>query len=114
MATSSNHGGRQIDRVPSAVAALPTVAAAVAGRAQVIPDGGVRRGTDIAIARCLGADACMIGRPFLWGLAAVGEAGVTRALDILRDELDIAMALLGVTSMDGFSAERLWRSHIAG
>lgn len=110
----SNHGGRQIDRVPSAVAALPAVAAAVAGRAQVILDGGVRRGTDIAIARCLGADACMIGRPFLWGLAAAGEAGVTRALDILRDELDIAMALLGVTSMDGFSPERLWRGRIAG
>ncbi len=109
----SNHGGRQLDRVPSAIAALPAIAAAVAGRAQIILDGGVRRGTDIAIARCLGADACMIGRPFLWGLAAAGEAGVTRALDILRDELDIAMALLGVTSMDAFSAGHLWRSETA-
>ncbi|WP_454684144.1 alpha-hydroxy acid oxidase [Ancylobacter moscoviensis] len=109
----SNHGGRQLDRVPSAIAALPAIAAAVAGRTQVILDGGVRRGTDIAIARCLGADACMIGRPFLWGLAAAGEAGVTRALDILRDELDIAMALLGVTSMDAFSAGHLWHNETA-
>lgn len=109
----SNHGGRQLDRVPSAIAALPAIAAAVAGRTQIILDGGVRRGTDIAIARCLGADACMIGRPFLWGLAAAGEAGVTRALDILRDELDIAMALLGVTSMDAFSAGHLWRNETA-
>ncbi|CAA0101042.1 (S)-mandelate dehydrogenase [Starkeya nomas] len=109
----SNHGGRQLDRVPSAIAALPAIAAAVAGRTQIILDGGVRRGIDIAIARCLGADACMIGRPFLWGLAAAGEAGVTRALDILRDELDIAMALLGVTSMDAFSAGHLWRNETA-
>ncbi|WP_035484597.1 alpha-hydroxy acid oxidase [Geminicoccus roseus] len=99
----SNHGGRQLDHVPSATAALPGVVAAVAGRAQVILDGGVRRGIDLIKAKALGADACMIGRPFLWGLAAAGEAGVDRAIAIFRDELDSSMALLGVTSMDQIS-----------
>jgi isopentenyl diphosphate isomerase/L-lactate dehydrogenase-like FMN-dependent dehydrogenase len=103
----SNHGGRQLDHVPSAVAALPAVVDAVAGRAQVILDGGVRRGIDLAKARALGADACMIGRPFLWGLASAGEAGVARTIAILREELDIAMALLGTTSLPAISAEVL-------
>lgn len=91
----SNHGGRQLDQVPAAVSALPAVADAVGGRADVILDGGVRRGTDLIKARALGADACMIGRPFLWGLASGGRAGVARTIAILRDELDNAMALLG-------------------
>jgi len=91
----SNHGGRQLDHVPSAVGALPGVAEAVAGRAQVLLDGGVRRGTDLVKAKALGADACMIGRGFLWGLCAAGEPGVRRAITIFREELDIALALLG-------------------
>jgi isopentenyl diphosphate isomerase/L-lactate dehydrogenase-like FMN-dependent dehydrogenase len=96
----SNHGGRQLDQVPAAVAALPRVTEAVDGRAEVILDGGVRRGTDILKARALGASACMIGRAFVWGLAAGGgQAGVARSLDILREELDNALALLGRRSL---------------
>ncbi len=94
----SNHGGRQLDQVPASVAALPAVAEAVGGRAEVILDSGIRRGTDILLARALGASACMIGRAFLWGLASGGTAGVTRTIDILREELDNAMALLGQRS----------------
>jgi L-lactate dehydrogenase (cytochrome) len=91
----SNHGGRQLDGTPSAVAALPAIVDALQGRADVILDGGVRRGTDILKAVALGARACMAGRPFLYGLAAGGEQGVARALEILRSELDVSLALLG-------------------
>jgi isopentenyl diphosphate isomerase/L-lactate dehydrogenase-like FMN-dependent dehydrogenase len=97
----SNHGGRQLDHVPSAVGALPGVVEAVAGRAQVLLDGGVRRGTDIVKAKALGADACMIGRGFLWGLAAAGEPGVRRAISIFAEELDNALALLGRPEFTG-------------
>jgi L-lactate dehydrogenase (cytochrome) len=99
----SNHGGRQLDSVPSAIAALPDVVDAVAGRCEVILDGGVRRGTDVLKALALGAKACMIGRPFLYGLAAAGGAGVARALELLRGEIDVNLALLGragVTQLD--------------
>lgn len=92
----SNHGGRQLDTVQGACTALPGVVQAVQGEAEVILDGGVRRGTDIVKALALGAKACMIGRPFLWGLAAAGEAGVERTIEILRAELDEAMALAGI------------------
>jgi len=95
----SNHGGRQVDGAPSAIAALPLIAATVAGRAELILDGGVRRGTDVLKALALGARACMAGRPFLYGLAAGGEAGVTRAIEILRTELDVGLALLGRASV---------------
>ncbi len=95
----SNHGGRQLDTVPAACSALPAIVAAVQGEAEVILDGGVRRGTDILKALALGARACMIGRPHLWGLAAGGEVGVRRALDILAAELDEAMTLAGVRDM---------------
>jgi L-lactate dehydrogenase (cytochrome) len=91
----SNHGGRQLDGVPSAIAALPAVVDAVEGQAEVILDGGVRRGNDVLKALALGARACMIGRPFLYGLAADGGAGVSRALEILRNEIDVNLALLG-------------------
>jgi isopentenyl diphosphate isomerase/L-lactate dehydrogenase-like FMN-dependent dehydrogenase len=91
----SNHGGRQLDGVPSAIAALPAVSEAVGQRCQVILDGGVRRGTDIVKARALGADAVMAGRAMLWGLAAGGEAGVSRAITLLAEELDNALALMG-------------------
>jgi L-lactate dehydrogenase (cytochrome) len=95
----SNHGGRQLDGAISAIAALPAVTKAVAGRVPVILDGGVRRGADAIKAIALGATACMIGRPWLYGLAAGGEAGVDRALTILHDEIDLALGLLGCTSL---------------
>lgn len=102
----SNHGGRQLDHVPATVAALPGVVEAVGGRAEVIIDSGIRRGTDILKARALGATACMIGRAFVWGLAAGGgEAGVARALAILREELDNALALLGRRTLAEVDAE---------
>lgn len=93
----SNHGGRQLDGAISAIRALPEVVEAVGDRAEVILDGGVRRGADIVKALCLGARACMIGRPWLYGLASDGEAGVARAIDILRHEFDLAITLLGYT-----------------
>jgi len=95
----SNHGGRQLDGVRSAISALPDVVDAVAGRAEVILDGGVRRGTDVLKSVALGAKACMIGRPYMYGLAAKGRAGVTQALDLLRNEIDLALALTGNTRL---------------
>ncbi len=91
----SNHGGRQLDGAVSAVQALPAIADAVAGRIEVILDGGIRRGADVVRARALGAKACMIGRAWLYGLASGGQPGVERALQILRDEIDITLTLLG-------------------
>jgi L-lactate dehydrogenase (cytochrome) len=95
----SNHGGRQLDGVRSAIAALPDVVDAVDGKVEVLLDGGVRRGTDILKALSLGAKACMIGRPFLYGLASMGGPGVTRALQIFRNEIDVALALMGRSSV---------------
>jgi L-lactate dehydrogenase (cytochrome) len=93
----SNHGGRQLDGAISAIAALPAVADAVRDRMSVVLDGGVRRGSDVVKALALGAHACMIGRAWLYGLAAGGESGVSRALAILRDEIDVTLTLLGRT-----------------
>jgi 4-hydroxymandelate oxidase len=95
----SNHGGRQLDGVPAAIEVLRDVAEAVDGRAQVLMDGGVRRGTDIVKALALGASAVLIGRPVLWGLALDGEAGVRRVLETLRDELARALALCGCRAL---------------
>jgi isopentenyl diphosphate isomerase/L-lactate dehydrogenase-like FMN-dependent dehydrogenase len=105
----SNHGGRQLDRALSPIDALPDIADAVKGRAQLIVDGGVRRGSDIFIARALGATACSVGRPYLWGLCAGGEDGVGRALDIFRDELDNTMSLMGVADIADIGATHLRR-----
>ncbi|WP_320774021.1 alpha-hydroxy acid oxidase, partial [Streptomyces sp. CRN 30] len=91
----SNHGGRQCDAVPAAVDCLPAIATAVAGRVPVLVDGGVRRGSDVAVALALGARAAGVGRPVAWGLAAEGEAGVRRVLATLRDEYDHTLALCG-------------------
>jgi 4-hydroxymandelate oxidase len=94
----SNHGGRQLDRSPSAIDVLEEVVDAVEGRTEVYLDGGVRRAPDVLVALALGATAVFAARPFLYALACAGEAGVTRALDILRAELDRALAIAGVTS----------------
>jgi isopentenyl diphosphate isomerase/L-lactate dehydrogenase-like FMN-dependent dehydrogenase len=91
----SNHGGRQLDGALSSIRALPAVAHAVAGRVPVLLDGGVRRGTDVVKALALGATACLIGRPHLWGLAVAGEAGVARVLEIFRREIERVLALGG-------------------
>ena len=91
----SNHGGRQLDTVVSSCEALPAVVDAVAARGEVLVDGGIRRGTHVLKALALGAQAVLIGRPYLWGLAVDGEAGVRHVLELLRAELALAMALAG-------------------
>jgi L-lactate dehydrogenase (cytochrome) len=96
----SNHGGRQLDTAPATIDTLGDVVAAVSDQAEVILDGGIRRGTDIVKAIALGAKAVAVGRPYLYGLGAGGEAGVTRALDILTSALRRDMALTGVTRLD--------------
>jgi len=95
----SNHGGRQLDGVQASLRALPEVVDAVQGRAEVLLDGGVRRGSDIVKAICMGASAVLVGRAFAYGLAAAGCAGVTRALQILRDDIDRTLRLLGCSSI---------------
>ncbi|ATB37490.1 alpha-hydroxy-acid oxidizing enzyme [Cystobacter fuscus] len=96
----SNHGGRQLDGVLPALEALPEIVRAVAGRCEVLMDGGVRRGTDVLKALALGARAVLVGRPVLWGLAAAGPEGVEHVLSMLRDELELAMALAGRPSLE--------------
>jgi len=101
----SNHGGRQLDTAIASVRALPEVAEAVAGRAEVLLDGGVRRGTDVIKALALGARAVLLGRPVVWGLAAAGESGARRVLELLRAEVDLAMALCGCPSVGDISRD---------
>ncbi|CAN5694412.1 hypothetical protein BH18ACT17_BH18ACT17_10400 [soil metagenome] len=96
----SNHGGRQLDRSPAGLDALPEVVAQVGGRVPVLMDGGVRRGIDVLTALALGATAVLVGRPTVWGLAAEGESGVAGVLEILRAELENAMALSGGRTVD--------------
>ena len=95
----SNHGGRQLDGLPASVRALPEVVKAVNGQTEVLMDGGVRRGTDIVKAICMGARAVLCGRAYAYGLAAAGEAGVTRAIEILRTDLERTLRLLGCPSV---------------
>jgi L-lactate dehydrogenase (cytochrome) len=96
----SNHGGRQLDSAPSSISALPKVVEAVGDRIEVIFDGGVRSGQDVLKALALGAKSCLIGRAFLYGLGAGGEAGVRAAIDVIRKELDVSMALGGLTDVN--------------
>ena len=103
----SNHGGRQLDRVPAAIDVLAEVVAAVGGQTEIWVDGGVRRGLDLAIARAMGARGVLVGKPILWALAAGGQTGVERALDILREEFEISLALLGAPTPDDLTATHL-------
>ena len=97
----SNHGGRQLDGAPSSISALPAIADAVGSQIEVWMDGGIRSGQDVLKAWALGARGTLIGRAFLYGLGAMGEAGVTRALEILYKELDLTMAFCGHTDIRG-------------
>ena len=96
----SNHGGRQLDGAPSSIAALPAIVDAVGSEIEVWMDGGIRSGQDVLKARALGARGTLIGRSFLYGLGAYGQAGVTRALQIIHKELDITMAFCGRTDIE--------------
>ncbi len=104
----SNHGARNLDTVPATVTALPRVAEAVAGRLPILLDGGIRRGTDVLKALALGATAVAIGRPYLYGLAVNGAAGVSRIVQLLRTEFEMAMALTGRTSLAALDKSVLW------
>jgi 4-hydroxymandelate oxidase len=101
----SNHGGRQLDAAPATIDVVARIADAIAGRAEVLVDGGVRRGADVVKAIALGARAVLIGRPVLWGLAVGGQAGVAAALAMLRRELDLAMALCGCPEIASITRE---------
>jgi len=104
---ASNHGGRQLDRSLATAEVLAEIADAVAGRGALLVDGGIRRGVDVATALALGADAVLVGRPALWGLAAAGKDGVERVLGLLREELELALGLCGCTA-----PSQLARAHV--
>lgn len=105
----SNHGGRTLDTVPATIEALPRIADEIAGRIPVLVDGGIHRGTDVLKALALGADAVMIGRPVLHGLATAGAAGVAHVLKILRTELEMAMLLSGCPTISSIDRSILWQ-----
>jgi 4-hydroxymandelate oxidase len=104
----SNHGGRSLDTLPAAIDALPEVAQAIGGQAPILLDGGIRRGTDVFKALALGASATLIGRPYLYGLAAAGATGVAHVLHMVRTELEIAMTLTGRPTLKDIDASALW------
>ncbi len=103
----SNHGGRQLDGAPSSISVLPRIVAQIDGRCEVLFDGGIRSGQDVAKALALGARGTLIGKSFLFALAAAGEAGVARALEILRNELRTTLALTGTTSVQNAGPQML-------
>lgn len=105
----SNHGGRQLDTSVATIEALPEVVHAVGDAAEVLVDGGIRRGTDVLKALALGARGVLVGRPILWGLAVGGQAGARRVLDILADELDLAMALCGAPRIADITRDLIWQ-----
>jgi L-lactate dehydrogenase (cytochrome) len=106
----SNHGGRQLDGAPSSIEALPSIVDAVGSRIEVWMDGGIRSGQDVLKACALGARGTLIGRPFVYALGAMGEAGVTKALELMHRELDVTMALCGHTDIRGVDRSILWSS----
>lgn len=105
----SNHGGRQLDGTPSPINVLPEIFEAVEGRAEIFLDSGIRRGTDVLKALALGAKAVLLGRPYVWALAAAGQDGVCQALDILRNEFDNAMALTGCSRVSDINRSLIRR-----
>ncbi len=104
----SNHGGRQLDQAPASLDVLPAIKAAVGDKAAILVDSGARRGADILIALCLGADFVFFGRPTLYGAAAGGLAGVKKAVDIFRGEIDLVMGQIGCPSLDQLGPDFLW------
>ena len=105
----SNHGGRKLDGVPAGIEMLPRVAEAVAGKVEVLMDGGVRRGTDVLKALALGAQFCFVGRPMLYAAVAAGEEGVRRAIALLKEEVSRNMALAGLRSIAEVTPELVRR-----
>jgi 4-hydroxymandelate oxidase len=104
----SNHGGRNLDTLPATIEALPHVADRVAGRVPVLVDGGIRRGTDVLKALAFGANAVLIGRPYLYGLGAAGESGVTNVINILQREFQMAMVLTGRANIGSIDRSVIW------
>src|SRR5438552_4655135 len=104
----SNHGARQLDQAPGSLDVLPGIKAAIGDRMAILLDGGVRRGADILIALCLGADFCFMGRPTLYGAAAGGLPGVKKAIDIFQGEIDLVMGQIGCPSLDQLGPDFLW------
>jgi len=103
----SNHGGRTLDTLPATIEVLPGIADRVGGRVPVLMDGGIRRGTDVFKALASGANAVMVGRPIVYGLAVAGVRGVAHVLRLLRDEFEIAMALTGCATLADIRREHL-------
>lgn len=110
----SNHGGRQLDAAPSPLEMLPAIRAAVGDDRELILDSGVRRGSDIVIARCLGAKVSLFGRPTLFGAAAAGEAGIKRTIQIVRNEIDVVLAQIGCRVFDELHSGYLWPAVAGG
>jgi isopentenyl diphosphate isomerase/L-lactate dehydrogenase-like FMN-dependent dehydrogenase len=108
----SNHGGRALDGAIATLDALPAVVEAVDGKIPVLIDGGIRRGSDIFKALALGATAVLVGRPYVWGLAAFGKQGVQRVIDMLRAELQITMGLAGVPDLASISPRMIQRAWV--
>jgi isopentenyl diphosphate isomerase/L-lactate dehydrogenase-like FMN-dependent dehydrogenase len=106
----SNHGGRQLDAAPAAIDALPEVVAAVGDKMELLVDGGVRRGSDVLKALALGANAVLIGRPYVWGLALAGQDGISHVLEMLRAEMTRSMQLMGCSSVHDL--DRTWLTHV--
>lgn len=104
----SNHGGRQLDGAPASLEVLPYIADAVAGQMELWVDGGIRSGQDVLKALARGADATMIGRSYIYGLGAMGQAGVTKSLELIANELALSMAFCGIQDIDAVNADILW------
>lgn len=107
----SNHGARQLDYTPATISVLEEVVQAISGSVPVLLDGGVRRGTDVFKALALGAKAVMIGRPVVYGLAANGERGVKKVIELLQSELELTMALAGCPSIKDITRNHVWTHH---